>query len=86
MILAIFGDFRGREPNSYCDISYFDFLSVSFDFLFEITLPAINFEIFLAQNDQKCQFRAKCGRFWAKILILIGESKSFGTHITEKTT
>ena len=38
----------------------------------------------LAQNDQKCQFWAKFGRFWAKILIFTGESKSFGTHITEK--
>ena len=28
-----------------------------------------------AQNDQRCQFGAKFGRFWAKILIFSGESK-----------
>ena len=39
----------------------------------------------LAQNEQKCQFLAKFGRSWAKILIFTGESKSFGTHLTEKT-
>ena len=38
-----------------------------------------------APNGQKCQFRAKFGRAWAKILILTGESKSFGTRIMEKT-
>ena len=37
----------------------------------------------LAQNDQKCQFQAKFV-FGQKILIFTGESKSFGTHITEK--
>ena len=39
---------------------------------------------YLAQNDQKCKFWTKFGRFWAKILILTGGSKSFDTHITEK--
>ena len=33
---------------------------------------------------QKCQFRAKFGRLWAKNPIFLGLSKSFGTHITEK--
>ena len=39
---------------------------------------------YLSQNDQKCQFWAKFGRFRPKILILTGGSKSFCTHITEK--
>ena len=39
----------------------------------------------LAQNDQKCKFPAKFGRFLAKIPnFFTGESKSFGTNITEK--
>ena len=38
----------------------------------------------LAQIDQKCQFWAKFGSFWAKILIFTGESKCFGTYITEE--
>ena len=38
----------------------------------------------LAKNEQKCQFRAKFGHFWAKILIFTGESKSFVNHVTEK--
>ena len=37
----------------------------------------------LAQNDQKCQFWAKFGRFWAKNPFFTGEIKSFVTHITE---
>ena len=36
------------------------------------------------QNDQKYIFLAKFGRYWAKILIFTGGSKSFGTHMTEK--
>ena len=32
VLLAIFGDLRGREPNLYGEISDFDFLSVSFVF------------------------------------------------------
>ena len=39
----------------------------------------------LAKNDQKYQFRAKFRRFGQKILILTGESKSFGTQMPEKT-
>ena len=38
MFLAIFGDFRAREPNLHSKIIDFDFLSVSLDFLHEITL------------------------------------------------
>ena len=37
----------------------------------------------LAQIDQKCQFWAKFGCSWAKILFFTGEIKSFVTHITE---
>ena len=37
----------------------------------------------LAQNDQKSQFWAKFGRFWAKNPFFTGEIKSFVTHITE---
>ena len=37
----------------------------------------------LAQNDQKCQFWAKFGHFWAKNPFFTGEIKSFVTHITE---
>ena len=37
----------------------------------------------LAQIDQKCQFWAKFGRFWAKNPFFTGEIKSFVTHITE---
>ena len=37
----------------------------------------------LAQNEQKCQFWAKLGRFWAKNPFFTGEIKSFVTHITE---
>ena len=44
VFLAIFGDFSGREPNLHSEISDFDFLSVSFDFLYEITLSAINID------------------------------------------
>ena len=36
----------------------------------------------LAQNDQKCQFRAKFSS-WAKNPIFSGEIKSFVTHKTE---
>ena len=39
----------------------------------------------LAQNDQKWKFRAKCGHLGGKIPNYTGESKSYGTHITEKT-
>ena len=38
---------------------------------------------YLAQNDQKCRFWTKFGRFRPKILIFKGVSKSFGTNITE---
>ena len=38
----------------------------------------------LAQNDQKCIFWTKFGRFRPKILIFTGVSKSFGTNITGK--
>ena len=38
----------------------------------------------LAQNDQKCQFRAKFGGFLGKNPnFFTGESKIFGTHLTE---
>ena len=37
----------------------------------------------LAQIDQKCQFWAKFGRFWAKDPFFTGEIKSFVIHITE---
>ena len=37
-----------------------------------------------ASNGQKCQFRAKFGRFWAKSSFFTGEINSFVTHITEK--
>ena len=37
----------------------------------------------LAQIDQKCQFWAKFGRFWAKNPFFTGEIISFVTHITE---
>ena len=37
----------------------------------------------LAKNEQKCQFQAKFGCSWAKILIVTGEIKSFVTHITK---
>ena len=38
----------------------------------------------LAQIDQKCQFWAKFGRFWAKIpFFFTGEIKIFVAHITE---
>ena len=37
----------------------------------------------LAQIDQKCQFWAKFGRFWAKNPFFTGEIKSFVIHITE---
>merc|ERR1712155_482361 len=38
---------------------------------------------YLAQNDQKCIFCTKFGRFWAKNPNFMGVSKSFGTNITE---
>merc|ERR1712163_82221 len=38
---------------------------------------------YLAQNDQKCRFWTKFGRFWAKNLNFFEVSKSFGTNITE---
>ena len=41
-VSAIFGDFWGREPRLYSKISEFGFLSVSFDFLHEITLYAVD--------------------------------------------
>ena len=37
----------------------------------------------LAQIDQKREFWAKIGRFWAKNPFFTGEIKSFVTHITE---
>ena len=37
----------------------------------------------MAQNEQKCIFWTKFGRFWAKNSNFFGESKSFGTNITE---
>ena len=37
----------------------------------------------LAKIDQKCQFWAKFGRFWAKNPFFTGEIKSFVTHITK---
>ena len=40
----------------------------------------------LAQNGQKCQLCAKFGSFGAKNSNFTGESKSFGTNITEKNT
>ena len=42
--LAVFVDFCGREPNLYSGISDFDFLSVSFDLLYEITMSAIDID------------------------------------------
>ena len=42
--LAIFGDFCGREPNLYSGTSDFDFLRVSFDLLYEITMSAIDID------------------------------------------
>ena len=41
---------------------------------------------YLAHNDQKCifLFLTKFGLFGPRILILMGGSKSFGTHVTEK--
>ena len=39
----------------------------------------------LAQNDQKCQFWAKFGRFWARIPIFTGGSESSDTQVTEKS-
>ena len=44
VLLAIFGDFCGREPNLYSEISNFDILGVSFNFLYEITLSAIDID------------------------------------------
>ena len=40
----------------------------------------------LAQIDQKCQFWAKFGPFWAKNPFFTEEIKSFVTHITENPT
>ena len=37
----------------------------------------------LSKSEQICQFWAKLGCSWAKILIFTGEIKSFVTHITE---
>ena len=39
---------------------------------------------YMAQNYQKCIFWTKLGLCVPKILILTGESKSHGTHVTEK--
>ena len=36
-----------------------------------------------AHINQKCQFWAKFGRFWAKNPFFTGEIKSFVAHITE---
>ena len=38
---------------------------------------------YLAQNDQKCIFLAKFGRFWGIVLMFWRGSKSFGTHTSE---
>ena len=37
----------------------------------------------LAQIDQKCQFWAKFGRFWAKNPFFYWRNQKFVTHITE---
>ena len=39
---------------------------------------------YLANNNQKCIFWTKFCLLGPKILILTGESKSFGSHVTEK--
>ena len=38
----------------------------------------------LTQNDQKCQFWAKLGCFWANNPNFYWRKQKFGTHITEK--
>ena len=37
----------------------------------------------LAKNDQKCQFQAKFGHFWAKNPNFYWRNQKFVTHITE---
>ena len=37
------------------------------------------------QNDHKCIIWAKFARLWAKNSNFLGGSKSFGTHVTEKS-
>ena len=39
----------------------------------------------LTQNDQKCQFWAKLGCFWANNPNFYWRKQKFGTHITVKT-